>query len=382
MEFRSPYSHNIRAGSDEGATLYQDFDQVNIIYRKRRFGSFWGTALGYVPILDVGAIQRLHWNINTWTDKEVFAWKEAHIANCNAIVIASAIFAGIGFSSLQLPNITDVHWTAHACFVCSMVLAVLSVTTATQQYQTVGMLSNAVQIRLWLSRGRPGPKRPAGRSHQDKNNEPGSIEENGQPHRNKYSGFPAFERLPLESSMAALYAINLPRFLLFGAVSIFIFGIALYEILRWTQLPDGGENRNIFIVFTLTVCICASYEFFLRRVQHTDETKRNIEFDTAAFGGYSPLRNLQKLEELQAELIAAREKILRGQSLDDSDLCTLQASWSGHMDQSHRGVVIDEAGNHQRQKRGTNEVWEPSLMAYPTIVNESAIAGGPRSEKS
>lgn len=193
---------------------------------------------------------------------------------------------------------------------------------------------------------------------------------------------PWSQPLPLESSMAAFYAINLPRFLLFGAVSVFIVGIALWQILQWKQLPNHGGNRNIFIVFILTVCLCASYEFFLRRVQKTDEVKRNIEFDTSAFGGYSPLQSLQKLKELQAELLAAREKIIKVHSLHDSELGTLHASWNGPMDQPYRNRVKEEAGEDRRHKRGNTEGWEPSLMAYPTIVNESEVVGGPKTEKS
>ena len=57
-------------------------------YRKERFGSLMGKFLYAFRLVDTDNLQRLHWDINTWTDEEVKSWKEAHLASCNAIAVA------------------------------------------------------------------------------------------------------------------------------------------------------------------------------------------------------------------------------------------------------------------------------------------------------
>lgn len=49
----------------------------------------------------------------------------------------------------------ETHWSARACCVASVILGVASVTTATQQHLAIGMLKSPLDVRLWLSRGRP-----------------------------------------------------------------------------------------------------------------------------------------------------------------------------------------------------------------------------------
>ena len=116
-----------------------------------------------------------------------------------------AIFASIGLSALQLPNMNAVHWSARACFSSSMVLGLASVFTATRQHQTVGMLNSPLDIRLWLSRGRPTLYRRFLEIQSSRllsmNMSWGEfLIKDG----DKYARLPAFRGLPLESSISAL----------------------------------------------------------------------------------------------------------------------------------------------------------------------------------
>ena len=57
-------------------------------WRGRRFGSKTAVFLSTIPLLDVGALQQYHWNVDAWDDNQVLKWKESHLASCNAIGVA------------------------------------------------------------------------------------------------------------------------------------------------------------------------------------------------------------------------------------------------------------------------------------------------------
>lgn len=97
----------------------------------------------------------------------------------------------MGLTALQLPSMDAVHWSARACFSSSMVFGVASVFTAVRQHQTVGMLNSPLHIRLWLSRGRPNYFQNISRGFFDTTSN----------NTDKYADVPAFQRLPLESSI-------------------------------------------------------------------------------------------------------------------------------------------------------------------------------------
>ena len=116
-------------------------------YRRARSGHV-GDLFYITGLVDTDAVRDTHFNISFWTDEEAMAWKNSPVTSCNATAVAGAIFATLGLTALQLPELNSTHWTARACFVASMVLGVLSVTTATSQQHYVGMLNNPLAIRL------------------------------------------------------------------------------------------------------------------------------------------------------------------------------------------------------------------------------------------
>ncbi len=257
-------------------------------YRHARFGHL-GDLLYVSGLVDTDAVRDVHFNINFWTDEEAMAWKNSFVTSCNATSIAGAIFATLGLQALQLPELNATHWTARACFISSMVLGILSVTTATSQQHAIGMLNNPLAIRLWLSRGQA----EAGRYL--------DTEIDHQP----------FNIVPLESSIAAIKLTSLPRRQLQVAVFIFIVGFVLFCLLSWLEnvTDQPSDYRNIFIV-TLATAVAFSFYHAIWKIAHlNDERKWTHDFDLRSRGSYEQpyyleklKRDLQRVQNLAAEM--------------------------------------------------------------------------------
>lgn len=175
------------------------------------------------------------------------------------------------------------------------------------------MLKSSLDVRLWLSRGRPTPYREIGITQFSlnyTNNEGVEAGVSWERHAEalKYAGIDGFADLPLESSISAIKAVALPRHLLDLAVVIFLAGIGLYELFCWKSnaAEDGIGYRNIFIVVIVILGLYALYDLVLRVARITDDGKRNVEFGTKTLGGYNWAEKLQRLEQ---ELAAARQHV-------------------------------------------------------------------------
>ena len=57
-------------------------------YREARFGAFWGNFVYLTGIVDTDALQTLHWNINSWNEDEMIAWKNSFISSLNSVSVA------------------------------------------------------------------------------------------------------------------------------------------------------------------------------------------------------------------------------------------------------------------------------------------------------
>jgi hypothetical protein len=257
-------------------------------YRRARFGHL-GDLLYISGLVDTDAVRDVHFNINFWTDEEAMAWKNSFVSSCNATSIAGAIFATLGLQAMQLPGLNATHWTARACFMASMVLGILSVTASTSQQHAVGMLNNALAIRLWLSRGQSESGRYL------------DTELDHQP----------FNIIPLESSIAAIKLTSLPRRQLQVAVFLFIVGILLFCILSWLEevTDKPSDYRNLFIVTLATAIVFPGYHLFWKLTHLNDERKRTEDFDLKSRGSYEQpyyleklKRDLQRVQNLAAEM--------------------------------------------------------------------------------
>ncbi|KAI1617153.1 hypothetical protein EDD36DRAFT_462013 [Exophiala viscosa] len=243
-------------------------------YQRQRWGP-WGHFLGLTRLVDTKAVQELHWNINTWTDEEVMAWKQSFISTCSAIQVAGAIFASVGLTALQLPNTDSTHWSARALLTCLMILGGLSVVFAASQQQNIAVLNKALDIRSWLSRG----KTEIGRRQ----------------YENPYV------HLPLESSVAALKQWNTPKVVLNLAVLLYTIGFGIYLLYSWIYHvePDDGRNdfRNVFIAFVATVgCVCI-YVVIVGGFAFADELKRHLDFGLGRSTTFAKPVSQQQLEE-------------------------------------------------------------------------------------
>lgn len=243
------------------------------------------------------------------------------------------------------------HWSARACCVASMILGVVSVTTATKQHQAIGALKSALDVRLWMSRGEPtlygafcGPKKinkirerwyqkAQGKlvrhprimealdlyPRKDLESDAGLESAPKAPTRSltfKYADNEDFQDLPLESSISNLKSVALPRHLLDMAVILFLTGMGLYELFCWkadAKLSDRS-CRNVFIVFIATLGAYILYDVSISFARILNNEKRNREFDTTTLGGF---RGLGKTQQLENKLTAARERIGLATRLED-----------------------------------------------------------------
>lgn len=191
-----------------------------------------------------------------------------------------------------------------------MILGVVSVTTATRQVHTIGMLKSPMEVRLWLSRGKPTSYRDGSRTTFDQ--ETNLTDEDDDVERlasvGKYANLVDYQRLPLESSISSLKAAALPRYLLVMAVLLFVVGIGIYELFRWkpwAMVPDLG-HRNVFIVFILAVGLYLTYDLVIAVARINDQDKRDKEFNTDSLGGY---RRPKELRELEKRLEKVRKRV-------------------------------------------------------------------------
>ena len=60
---------------------------LNFQYCDARWG-FFGHVASLCRMINTGEIRKLHWNINTWKDEEVLAWKKSYMSACTAIQVS------------------------------------------------------------------------------------------------------------------------------------------------------------------------------------------------------------------------------------------------------------------------------------------------------
>ena len=151
----------------------------------------------------------------------------------------------------------------------------MSVVFASSRQQHIGMLNNALSIRLWLSRGK--------------------VELDKRKYRMP------FNRLPLESSVAVLKQFNMPKVILRLAVILYTVGFGIYLLYAWLYRvePEGGPNdfRNIFIAFVATVGILYIYVVAVSFQAHTAARKRTADFRLDRSTTFAKPAEQRQLEE-------------------------------------------------------------------------------------
>lgn len=224
------------------------------VYRRTRFGKFLGEWFYWTRLLDTQTVQRYHYNINLWTRDEAMAWRESYISRCSAVSVASAIFASIGLTALQLESMPDSHWSASALVTASMTLGILSVCASTTLQNSVTDLSNDCEVRLWLSQGLG--------------------------HWPKYSSTP-YGNFLLESSAATVALAESPILLLNLSVIAYFLGFGIYLLYCWKlAVADSPVKwRNEFIFFVTVIGSTIAYIAYLWAGKIIDKDRVNQQFN-------------------------------------------------------------------------------------------------------
>jgi len=159
--------------------------------------------------------------------------------------------------------------------VSSMILGIVSVAEAISLQQKIGALSNHLDVRLWLSRGR--------------------ADIHG------YSSKQPHEFFPLESSVASAEAVRVPRMFVFFTGWVFAVGVGIYLGSRWQNEVDMDlrrKCRNVFIAFVALISLLLIHDISLSVLEARDEDKRTRDFALDSNTGISKSEALQILEEI------------------------------------------------------------------------------------
>jgi hypothetical protein len=161
-----------------------------------------------------------------------------------------------------------------------MILAVLALAEATSLQQKIAGLNNHLDVRLWLSRG-------------------------ASPHSHSYRSMRPFRLFPLESSVASVEAVRMPRLYVFFAGWVFVVGMGIYLGSRWvneSEILARAKHRNTFITFMAVVGGLLIHDICLSIFEARDQEKRIQDFGMNNANAYSTSNELRTLENILAEL--------------------------------------------------------------------------------
>ena len=144
----------------------------------------------------------------------------------------SAIVSQLSSTTLQIPALSSVNWTASAFIIAALLFSILATLLACIQQQVLGTLNESSGVRMWLSSGAASRSRSKHGDH---------AFNRGQ------------DRDGLQSSIASLLLLRLPNaFLLYGVVC-FLVGFGLFLGFAWRQdldnTPSRDSNRAVMIMY-------------------------------------------------------------------------------------------------------------------------------------
>ncbi|KAK7709123.1 hypothetical protein SLS57_008849 [Botryosphaeria dothidea] len=187
-------------------------------------------------------------------DRSVIAFKDSHLNAVGSVSVAAAIISQLSSTTLQMPGLSHVHWTASGCIIASLLFGVLAVILATVQQQVLGMLNSAEGVRMWLSNGHFYPPHRLCRPMYDESVR--EVDENYCVHlasRAQFRGTAPRGKRRLQVSIAALQLLSMPHKFLTAAVAFFLAGFALYLGFAFRQdlddTPARDNNQAVFVSF-------------------------------------------------------------------------------------------------------------------------------------
>ena len=167
-----------------------------------------------------------------------------------------------------------------------MILAILAVAEATSLQQKIAGLNSHLDVRLWLSRGTSA-------------------------HSHLYRSMKPFHVFPLESSVASVEAVRMPRLYVFFAGWVFAVGMGIYLASRWLneiEVLNRVKDRNVFITFAAVISGLLVHDICLSVFEARDQEKRIKEFGMNNANAYSISDELRTLENILKELQILNEK--------------------------------------------------------------------------
>ncbi|KAL0262155.1 hypothetical protein SLS55_003594 [Diplodia seriata] len=228
-------------------------------YARRRFGPVMSFLADM--IVDVRDMRKVEDTLDS-TDRSVMAFKDSHLAAVGSVSTTAAIVAQLSSTTLQMPGLSHVHWTAPGCIIASLVFGVLAVILGAVQQQVLGTLTNAEGVRMWLSNGRFYPPHRLCRPRYDESisetsdsfcfssNRDGHMHLASTP---QFRGTAPRPKRRLQVSIAALQLMSMPHKFLTVAVAFFLGGLALYLGFAYRQdlddTPARDNNEAVFISF-------------------------------------------------------------------------------------------------------------------------------------
>ena len=216
-----------------------------------------------------------------------------------------AIFASVGITCLQLPNIDQTHWIVRALVSSSMALGIISIIMATSLQRQVTFLNTPTSIRLWLSSG---------------------LTFWHQVERCDSSAMPS-ERItlpsdpPLRSSVSGMIASEAPHTFLRLALVLFLFGFGLYYLFSWLESVEGSatEWRNAFIFFVSVVGAACAQAAVLKLWRANDAKKVADQFDIPSLNSPQRSKRILELEAMLEELRRLQDADIRHASDKDEN---------------------------------------------------------------
>jgi hypothetical protein len=160
----------------------------------------------------------------------------------NKACVKSAIISQLSSTTLQIPALSSINWTASAFIIAALLLSILATMLSCIQQQVLGTLNEAGGVRMWLSNGAVSR----------------SPSKNG-----GHSGSRALSasRDKMQTSVASLLLLRLPNALLLWGVACFLVGFGLFLGFAWQQNLDNTPSRdNNFAVMIMYIVVgCVSF---------------------------------------------------------------------------------------------------------------------------
>lgn len=262
--FDLPFPINMRGLSD--------LEPGDRSYAGRRFGTTMSFLADFV--VDLREMRKLEDMLES-PDRSVMAFKDANMNAVGSVSVTvriirllrsplqhllispqAALISQLSSTTLQLPGLSHVHWTAPGCIIASLLFGVLAVILATVQQQVLGMLNNPEGVRMWLSNGHFYPPHRLCRPRFDQSAR--EVDETACEHshlasRAQYRGTAPTSKKRLQVSIAAMQLLSMPHRFLSAAVVFFLAGFALYLGFAFRQdlddTPARNNNEAVFILF-------------------------------------------------------------------------------------------------------------------------------------